>query len=58
MRDTDLYWADLVTKMARDGVLSYTELKAMDVFEFFLLLVNYERQSKNGKSDRLRDKPK
>ena len=29
-------------KIARRGGIGYTELKALDVFEFFVTLVNYE----------------
>ena len=33
--------------MAKDEVLSYSELKSLDVFEFFLILVNYEKNARN-----------
>lgn len=37
-----------MTKVAGQGV-TYTELKALDIFEFFALLRAYEKQLKDGR---------
>ena len=38
------YWNGLCRSVARRGGVSYTELRAMDVFEFFLTLVSFEKE--------------
>ena len=46
MIDIELSWADLLTRISRDGSLSYTELKSMDVREFFVVVTALEQQVK------------
>jgi len=41
-----MFWADLLTRLAKSGMMSYKELKSLDVKEFFIILVNYEKQIK------------
>lgn len=41
--EIDLFWVDLLTKIAKDGAMSYMDLKALDVREFFIIVVNYEK---------------
>ena len=43
-RDLRSYWSKLTRAIARKGGISYTELKALDVFEFFIMLANYEEE--------------
>lgn len=33
--------------MAKNEVMNYNELKSLDVYEFFLLLVNFEKNARN-----------
>ena len=39
--------------VAEKGALTYTEIKQLDVYEFFMILTNYEQQ--NG-DDRFKNK--
>jgi len=40
----------MLIRIAQSGMMSYKELKSLDVKEFFITLVNYEKQldEKNG----------
>jgi hypothetical protein len=41
-----------MTRVAKNGMISYSEIRALDVREFFIILVNLEKQmeeDKNGK---------
>ena len=42
-------------RLAQEGMMSYKELKGMEVHEFFVTLVNYEKlrdgKSKSGNSE-------
>lgn len=40
----------MLLRIAQSGMMSYKELKSLDVKEFFITLVNYEKQldEKNG----------
>jgi len=42
----DLFWTDLLLKLAKTGAMSFEELKKLDVYEFFLVLLNTEKQNK------------
>lgn len=44
----DLFWAGLLTRIARQGAISYNELKLLDVSEFFILVMEYEKTVKDG----------
>jgi len=35
-----------MTKISKTGTMDYNELKKLDVYEFFLLLTNIEKQNK------------
>jgi len=37
-----LYWVDILNKIAKATELSYTELKALKVKEFFLIVTNVD----------------
>ena len=34
----------MLMRMAQGGMMSYKELKSLDVKEFFITLINYEKQ--------------
>jgi len=38
-----------MVKMSKSGSLSYNELRSLDVYEFFLVLTNIERQNEANK---------
>ena len=40
----------MLMRMAQSGMMSYKEMKSLDVKEFFVTLINYEKQleQKNG----------
>ena len=46
-----MFWADLLTRLAQSGMMSYKELKSLDVKEFFIILVNYEKRLEDGRSE-------
>jgi hypothetical protein len=46
----DLFWTSLMTKIASQGAISYNELKRLDIEEFFLLVMDYEKTINSGKS--------
>jgi hypothetical protein len=55
--EIDQFWNELLVKMAQTGMMSYKELKSLDIREFFITLVNWEKQNealnerlKNGRS--------
>lgn len=35
-------------RLAKTGMMSYTELKGLEIKEFFIILVNYEKQVEDG----------
>jgi len=37
--------------MAQSGMMSYTEMKGLDVREFFVILINYEKQLDQAKEN-------
>ena len=44
--EIEIFWNDLLLRLAKGGMMSYKELKSLDVHEFFVMLVNYEKQIK------------
>ncbi len=44
----DLFWTGLLTRIAKQGAVSYMELKQLPVDEFFLLVMEYEKSMENG----------
>jgi len=44
----DLFWTSLLTGIAKQGAVSYMELKKLPVDEFFLLVMEYEKSKENG----------
>jgi len=42
----DLFWADIITRVAQGSAMTYGECKRLDVDEFFVLLMNYEYKIK------------
>ena len=40
----------MIMRLSQSGMMSYKELKSLDVREFFITLINYEKQldEKNG----------
>jgi len=40
----------MIIRLAQSGMMSYKELKSLDIKEFFVTLINYEKQldEKNG----------
>ncbi len=46
-----MFWSDLLTRLAQSGMMSYKELKTLDVKEFFIILTNYEKRLKDGRND-------
>jgi hypothetical protein len=55
--EIDAFWNELLVKMAQTGMMSYKELKSLDIREFFITLVNWEKQNeqinerlKNGRN--------
>jgi len=45
----DMFWTGLLTRMAKQGAITYTELKRLPVEEFFLLVMEYEKSMSDGK---------
>lgn len=43
-RDITQYWTKLRRQIAKRGGISYPELKALDVFEFFVTLAAFEEE--------------
>ena len=39
-----------MTMVAKTGSLSYAEINAMDIYEFFLIVTNLEKQNKDNKN--------
>ena len=44
----DLYWTNLLTRIAKAGAHTYSELKQIDVEEFFLIVMDYEKSLSDG----------
>ena len=44
----DLFWSNLMTMVAKTGSLSYAEISALDIYEFFLVITNLEQQNKKN----------
>ena len=44
----DLFWAGLLTRIAKQGAISYMDLKKLPVDEFFLLVMEYEKSMEDG----------
>ena len=44
----DLFWTGLLTRIAKQGAISYMDLKKLPVDEFFLLVMEYEKSVENG----------
>ena len=44
MIEIELFWNDMIIRLAQSGMMSYKELKSLDVREFFVTLINYEKQ--------------
>ena len=44
----DLFWAGLLTNIAKQGAISYMDLKKLPVDEFFLLVMQYEKTMSDG----------
>ena len=44
----DLFWAGLLTRIAKQGAINYMDLKKLPVDEFFLLVMEYEKSVENG----------
>lgn len=42
--EIELFWNDMLMRLAQSGMMSYKELKSLDVREFFVTLINYEKQ--------------
>ena len=42
----DLFWADIITRVAQNSAITYTEAKKLEVDEFFVLVTNYEAKLK------------
>ena len=40
----DLFWTSLITRIAEKGAVSYNDLKHMDIEEFFLIVLNYDKR--------------
>lgn len=41
--ERDLFWTNLLRRIAKQGSESYNDLKYMDIEEFFLIVIDYER---------------
>jgi len=46
----DLFWAGLLTNIARQGAITYMDLKYLPIEEFFLIVMQYEKMADDGKS--------
>jgi len=44
----DLFWTGLLTRIAKQGAVSYIELKHLPIGEFFLLVMEYEKSISDG----------
>lgn len=44
----DLFWTGLLTRIAKQGAISYMELKKVPIEEFFILVMEYEKTMKDG----------
>jgi len=44
----DMFWTGLLTRIAKQGAVSYIELKQLPVDEFFLLVMEYEKTVQDG----------
>jgi hypothetical protein len=42
--EIDLFWADMLMRMAQSGLMSYEEMRGLNVKQFFIILINYEKQ--------------
>lgn len=40
--ETEMFYVDLIRKVAKSGGVSYTELRYMDVRQFFIIVKNWE----------------
>ena len=48
----DLFWADIITRVAQNSAMTYTEAKKLDIDEFFVIVTNYEAKlSRYGKGN-------
>ena len=43
-----MFWSGLMTRIARQGAISYMELKTIPIEEFFILVMEYEKTMKDG----------
>lgn len=50
----DLFWTGLLTRIAKQGAITYMELKKLPVDEFFLLVMEYEKTLNDGSTGRTR----
>jgi hypothetical protein len=46
----DLFWTGLLTRVARQGAISYVDLKKLPIDEFLLLYMEYEKSMSDGTS--------
>lgn len=44
----DLFWTSLLTRIAKQGAITYMDLKHLQVDEFFLLVMEYEKSLNDG----------
>ena len=47
----DLFWAGLLTRIAKQGAISYNELKKLPIDEFFILVMDYENTMSDGRGN-------
>jgi len=48
----DLFWTGLLTRIAKQGAITYVDLKLLSVDEFFLIVMEYEKSLENGSQGR------
>ena len=41
---SEMFWSNLLLKLTKQGGLDYNQLKELDVHEFFIILINYEKE--------------
>lgn len=44
----DLFWTGMLTRLAREGAISYNELKRLPIDEFFLVYSEYENRLRDA----------
>ena len=44
----DLFWTGLLNRIAKQGAITYMDLKHLPVDEFFLLVMEYEKSINDG----------